>query len=65
MFAGRPPIELGVSTPNYDAAGDGSSPDWLERSDLMRVAVAERVLALELFDDRDRALVVLASPARP
>jgi hypothetical protein len=46
-------IEARVSTPNFDATGDGTFGEQLADTALIRVATAERVLALGWGSDQD------------
>jgi hypothetical protein len=58
-------IEMGDSTPNVDALGDGSDPErliaWLEASALFEVALSQPTLALVFVDDGPDDLVIAAS----
>jgi hypothetical protein len=61
-------IDMGLSTPNVDAFGDGRDPEglitWLEESALFQVALAQPVLALVFIDDGPEELVIPASQPR-
>jgi hypothetical protein len=58
-------IEMGISTPNIDASGNGKDAErliaWLEAAALFEVALRRRTLALVFVDDGPEDLIIPAS----